>query len=136
MVLNIFIKVLVILDFLVCMFIMLYIMIYELYMVSLDVVCCFFEFLCYFVIVVLNIIFVVISVERYIVVCYLFCKMFVDFVNKGIICIVLISCIMVVLVVGIFVVVLYESIKEIYCFYDEFYVSSGEFCYFIYFEMG
>lgn len=86
MVSNTFIKVLAILDLLVCMLIMPYTMIYELHMVSSDVACRLFEFLRHFVIAASNITLVAISVERYIAVCHLSCKMSVDLVNKGIIC--------------------------------------------------
>lgn len=136
MVSNTFIKVLAILDLSVCMLIMPYTMIYELHMVSSDVACRLFEFLRHFVIAASNITLVAISVERYIAVCHLSCKMSVDLVNKGIICIALISCIMAAPAVGTFAVVSYESIKEIHCSYDEFHVSSGEFCHFTYSEMG
>ncbi|XP_062586310.1 neuropeptide Y receptor type 6-like [Saccostrea cucullata] len=133
---NTFIKVLAILDLLVCTLIMPYTMIYELHMVSSDVACRLFEFLRHFVISASNITLVAISVERYIAVCHLARKMSVDLVNKGIICIGVISCVMAAPAVGTFAVVSYKDIQDIHCSYDKFHVSTGHFCHFTYSEMG
>ncbi|XP_022317884.2 uncharacterized protein LOC111121067 [Crassostrea virginica] len=133
---NTFIKVLAILDLTVCMLIMPYTMVYELHMVSSDVACRLFEFMRHFAISASNITLVAISVERYIAVCHLARKMSVDLVNKGVICIMVISCIMAAPAIGTFAVVSYKDIQEIHCSYDKFHVVSGSFCHFTYSEIG
>lgn len=136
MVSNTFIKVLAILDLLVCTLIIPYTMVYELHMVSSDVACRLFEFLRHFAIASSNITLVAISVERYIAVCHLARKMSVDHVNRGLVSILVISCVVAAPAMGTFAVVSSKDISDIHCSYDKFHGSSGHFCHFTYSIMG
>jgi hypothetical protein len=111
-------------------------MVYELHMVGSDVACRLFEFLRHFAIAASNITLVAISVERYIAVCHLARKMSVDHVNRGVVSILVISCVMAAPAMGTFAVVSYKEISDIHCSYGEFHVSSGNFCHFTYSVMG
>ncbi|OWF54160.1 growth hormone secretagogue receptor type 1-like [Mizuhopecten yessoensis] len=132
---NTFIKVLAIIDLLVCSFIMPYTMVYELHMVRNDVVCRTFEFLRHFVIVASNLTLVAIAVERYIAVCRLTLRMSVQNVNRGMIFIAFCSMLFGAPSVGIFAVVSDAELTNVSCAYDHS-VTHSKFCHFTYAILG
>lgn len=132
---NTFIKVLAIIDLLVCSLIMPYTMVYELHMVRNDVICRTFEFLRHIVIGASNITLVAIAVERYIAVCRLTLRMSVQNVNRGMIFIAFCSMLFGAPSIGVFAVVSEPEVYDVKCAYDHT-VSRGEFCHFTYAIMG
>ncbi|XP_060066757.1 growth hormone secretagogue receptor type 1-like [Ylistrum balloti] len=132
---NTFIKVLAIIDLLVCSLIMPYTMVYELHVVRNDVVCRTFEFLRHFVIAASNITLCAIAVERYIAVCRLTLRMSVQNVNRGMVFIALCSMLFGAPSIGIFAVVSDEEVNNVNCAYDHS-VTRGKFCHFTYAILG
>ncbi|XP_033753241.1 growth hormone secretagogue receptor type 1-like [Pecten maximus] len=132
---NTFIKVLAIIDLLVCSLIMPYTMVYELHMVRNDVICRTFEFLRHIVICASNITLVAIAVERYIAVCRLTLRMSVQNVNRGMVFIALCSMLFAAPSLGIFAVVSDAEVHDVNCAYDHT-VTRGTFCHFTYAIIG
>ena len=131
---NTFIKVLAFIDLVVCVFGVSYSIVYELHLVTSDIVCRFCEFVIHFCIFASNITLVAIATERYIAVCQIHTKLNVSNINVGIWVIFILSAILGAPAVGTFAVV-QEAERDVKCRFSHEY-SSGTFCQFTYSVMG
>ncbi|XP_046572646.1 cholecystokinin receptor type A-like [Haliotis rubra] len=112
---NTFIKILSVIDLLVCVFIMPYTLVYELHVVYSDVFCRLFEFMRHFAIISSNVTLVAIAAERYFAVCHFAKRFTVKQVNCGMVVVVTISGILATPAVLIFTLVTVDDIRDIEC---------------------
>ncbi|XP_071099209.1 cholecystokinin receptor-like [Haliotis cracherodii] len=112
---NTFIKILALIDLLVCMLIMPYTLVYELHLVYSDVACRLFEYFRHFAIISSNVTVVAIAAERYFAVCHFAKRFTVKQVNCGMIVVVTISGILATPAVMIFTLVTADEVRDIEC---------------------
>ena len=132
---NTFIKVLAFIDLVVCVFGMSYSIVYELHLVTSDIVCRFCEFVIHFCIFASNTTLVAIATERYIAVCQIHTKLNVNNINVGIWIIFILSAVLGTPAVGTFAVVHEAEVRDVKCRFPHKY-STGTFCHFTYSVMG
>ena len=132
---NTFIKVLASVDLLVCSFVMPYTIIYELHLVTSDVICRFCELVLHFCIFASNITLVAVATERYIAVCQISSKVDTHTINVGIKVIIGLSIALGAPSIGAFAVVKSSDVENVKCLYPHEF-TSGTFCHFTYSVMG
>ena len=132
---NTFIKVLAFIDLLVCSFVSSYTIVYELHLVTSDIICRFCEFLRHLCVFASNITLVAIAMERYIAVCHISTKLNVNSINLGIWVIFGLSSILAAPAVGLFAVVEDYEVQDIKCRFPHE-LTSGKFCHFTFVIMG
>ncbi|XP_046335498.2 growth hormone secretagogue receptor type 1-like [Haliotis rufescens] len=112
---NTFIKILALIDLLVCMLIMPYTLVYELHLVYSGIACRLFEYFRHFAIISSNVTVVAIAAERYFAVCHFAKRFTVKQVNCGMIVVVTISGILATPAVMIFTLVTADEVRDIEC---------------------
>lgn len=132
---NTFIKVLAFIDLLVCSFVSSYTIVYELHLVTSDIICRFCEFLRHLCVFASNITLVAIAMERYIAVCHISTKLNVNSINVGIWVIFGLSSILAAPAVGLFAVVDDSEVQDVKCRFPHE-LTSGKFCHFTFVIMG
>ncbi|KAL4225175.1 hypothetical protein ACF0H5_015867 [Mactra antiquata] len=130
-----FIKILAVLDLLVCMFVMPFTIFYELHTVTSDVSCRVFEFLSHFTVLASNATLVAIATERYIAVCKIGLKLTVKMINKGTGAIIISSVLISMPSIGVFAVVDMNSIANVSCSFPHDQVDTAT-CHFTYNILG
>ena len=132
---NTFIKVLASVDLLVCSFVMPYTIIYELHLVTSDVMCRSCELILHFCIFASNITLVAVATERYIAVCQISTKVDTHCISVGIWVIIGLSTVLGVPSIGTFSVVHSSEVQDVKCRFPHDY-TTGMFCHFTYSIMG
>lgn len=130
-----FIKVLALLDLLVCACVMPYTAVYEFHLVTSDVTCRLFEFLRHFAVMASNLTLVAIAAERYIAVCRIDTRLNDTCVNKGVLAVFVIGLVTAMPSVGIFAVVNSDEVTDVPCSFPH-YKTRGYFCHFTYSILG
>ena len=132
---NTFIKILAVLDLLVCTSVMPYSVMYEYHLVTSDIACRLFESLRHFAVMSSNVTLVAIALERYIAVCRIDVKLNVSKLNKGIGAIFAFGAITASPAAGIFSVVRPDEVENVPCLFPHE-LASGHFCHFTYTILG
>lgn len=130
-----FIKVLALLDLLVCTCVMPYTAVYEFHLVTSDITCRLFEFLRHFAVMASNLTLVAIAVERYIAVCRIETRLNDTCLNKGVLVLFAIGLATAAPSVGIFAVVSSDDVTDVPCSFPH-YNTHGYFCHFTYSILG
>ena len=130
-----FIKVLAFIDLIVCSVFMPYTIVYELHLVTSDIMCRVCEFLRHCTLFASTITLVAIATERYIAVCKINIRLNVHNINIGVWIIFGFSVILAVPAVGTFGVVYERDVEDIPCHFPHIY-TPGRFCHFTYSLMG
>ena len=130
-----FIKVLAVIDLLVCALFMPYTIVYEFHLVTSDIMCRVCEFMRHCTLFASVITLVAIATERYFAVCKISTKINVNSINIGVWVIIVLSAIIAVPAIGTFAVVQDSDVKDIPCHFPHEY-TSRIFCHFTYTLMG
>ena len=130
-----FIKVLAVIDLIVCAFFMPYTIVYEFHLVTSDIMCRVCEFMRHCTLFISVITLVAIASERYFAVCKISTKLNVNSINIGVWVIIILAAILAVPAIGTFAVVHDWDVKDIPCHFPHEY-TSGIFCHFTYTLIG
>ena len=125
-----FIKVLAVIDLVVCAVIMPYTIILELHLVTSDIICRIFEFLRHLSITASNLTLVAIAVERYMAVCLIGHRLTVHNVNQGMFVVVGISVVVAVPSMAMFAAVTKNEVKDVNCVFPHNFDDNVSFCHF------
>nr|KAG5692589.1 hypothetical protein BaRGS_024009 [Batillaria attramentaria] len=134
---NTFIKVLAVIDLVVCAIIMPYTIVFELHLVTSDVACRLLEFLRHLAVSASNLTLVAIAVERYVAVCVIGHRLTVRNVKIGMCIVMAVSAVTAAPAVGIFAAVTKEDLKDVNCsFPHSNFADDFVFCHFTTSIMG
>ena len=125
-----FIKVLAIIDLVVCVIIMPYTVVLELHLVTSDIVCRMFEFVRHLSVTASNLTLVAIAVERYVAVCVIGHRLTIGNVHQGMVAVMVVSILIAVPSMGIFATVKKEDVQEVMCAYPHAFEDEFTFCHF------
>lgn len=127
---NTFIRVLAVIDLVVCAIIMPYTIVYELHLVTSDLLCRAVELLRHVAITASNLTIVAVAVERYVAVCVIRHRLTVQNVNHGMIVVVVGSVVISLPSIAVFAVVSEEDVKGLPCSLPHQFSPNYTFCHF------
>lgn len=127
---NTFIKVLAVIDLVVCAVIMPYTIVYELHLVTSDIVCRLFEFLRHVAVTASNLTLVAIAVERYVAVCVIRHRLTVHNVNQGMCVVVGVSVVIATPSMAMFATVTLKEVDDVMCSFPHDFAEGFTFCHF------